>query len=71
MLTEEEFKKRFKHKLRSFVNDWFFNKERGEKVIQDNYAKYLQEPHAKTFSPEELAKREFASWSERKEMLKC
>ncbi len=61
MLNEDEFKKRFKHKLRSFVNDWFFNKERGDKVIQDNYDKYVQDPES-TLSPEDRAEIEFSSW---------
>ncbi len=67
MLNEEEFKKRFKHKLRSMVNDWFFNKERGDKVIQDNYEIYLAAPDS--FPPEELAVKEFKSWSKRGEEI--
>ncbi len=60
MLGEDEFKEQFKHKLMSLVNDWFFNKERGDKVIQDNYEIYLTNPGLDT--PEELAKKEFISW---------
>ncbi len=63
MLSEEDFKKRFKHKLMSFVNDWFFNKERGDKVIQDNYDIYLTSNGFRT--PEELAELEFTGWSKR------
>ncbi len=67
MLSEDEFKKRFKTKLMSLVNDWFFNEERGIKVIQDNYEKYLQSTDG--LSPEEFAWIEFKSWSERGEMI--
>ncbi len=49
----------------SLVNDWFFNKERGDRVIQDNYEKYLQSPDG--FSPEEMAWIQFKSWSTRGE----
>ncbi len=68
MLNEDEFNKRFKRKLMSLVNDWFFNKARGDKVIQDNYKIYLDTPDS--FPPEELAVKEFASWSKRGE-LQC
>ncbi len=63
MLSEDEFKKRFKAKIMSFVNDWFFNKARGDAVIQNNYEIYRKCTGG--LSPEELAKKEFASWSER------
>ncbi len=67
MLTEDVFKKRFKYKLIHFVNDWFFDKARGDKVIQDNYDVYLKNPDGD--SPEEMAIKEFASWSERGDMI--
>ena len=63
MLSEDDFKKRFKARLMSFVNDWFFNKARGDKVIQDNYEGYLKSPDR--VSPEDLARAEFKSWGER------
>ncbi len=61
MLSEEEFKTRFRKKIMSLVNDWF-NEERREKVIDDNYKSYVEQP---VFSPEALAGTEFDSWSER------
>lgn len=51
----------------ALVNDWFFNEERGDKVIQDNYEKYLQSTDG--FSPEEFAWIEFKSWSERGDIV--
>ncbi len=70
MLSEDEFKKRFKAKLMALVNDWFFNKERGDKVIQDNYDMYLEDPE-NSLSPEEFAVKQFASWSERGYLKEC
>lgn len=64
MLSGDEFKQRFKRKLMSLVNDWFFDKERGEMVIQDNYDMYLEDPD-NSLTPEEFAIKQFVSWSER------
>ncbi len=63
MLSEDEFKKRFKAKLMSLVNDWFFNKERGDACIQANYESYLIDLEG--LSPEQYAIKEFVGWSER------
>jgi hypothetical protein len=67
VLNEDEFKKRFKQKLMSLVNDWFFNKERGDRVIQSNYEIYLYKPDS--LLPEGLARTEFISWH--REGFKC
>ncbi len=58
MLSEEEFKKRFRYKITYLVNDWFDN-EAKTSIIQINYEIYLQNPE---LSPEELAKKLFNSW---------
>ncbi len=58
MLSEEEFKTRFRYKITYLVNDWF-NKEAKELIVQDNYETYLK--ILPEISPEELALQYFNS----------